>query len=215
MSGFLKRDLSLQAVNAKFYLCFVLAFAGLAVFTDFAASFASLYLVIFAGTSIMSLFSYDEANHWEAYAASAPNGRRATVDARYLLAALIGGVVFLFQLVLGLFERSNDPVYAPAYDPLTFLHTALLYAGAFLLYAAVILPISYRFGGTKSRIVMIVVVAAFSALIAVGATSLQVFSDGDPLAVLGRLPALLPLLGAAALFISHRISRHILATQEL
>ena len=90
MSGFLKRDLSLQAVNAKFYLCFVLAFAGLAVFTDFAASFASLYLVIFAGTSIMSLFSYDEANHWEAYAASAPNGRRATVDARYLLAALIG-----------------------------------------------------------------------------------------------------------------------------
>lgn len=203
MLGFLKRDLSLQMVNAKFYLCFVLAFAGLAVFTDFAASFVSLYLVIFSGTSIMSLFSYDEANHWEAYAAAAPNGRRAMVDARYLLAAGIGVVVFLFQLVLGILDKSNQ------------LETALLYAGAFLLYAAVILPIAYRFGGTKSRIVMIVVVAAFSALIAIGATSLQVFADGDPLAILGVLPLLALPLGAAALLISHRISRHIMAVKEL
>lgn len=203
MLGFLKRDLSLQMVNAKFYLCFVLAFAGLAVFTDFAASFASLYLVIFSGTSIMSIFSYDEANHWETYAAAAPNGRRAMVDARYLLAAGIGVVVFLFQLVLGILDKSNQ------------LETALLYAGAFLLYAAVILPIAYRFGGTKSRIVMIVVVAAFSALIAIGATSLQVFADGDPLAILGVLPLLAPPLGAAALLISHRISRHIMAVKEL
>lgn len=203
MTGFLKRDLSLQAVNAKFYLCFVLAFAGLAVFTDFAASFASLYLVIFSGTSIMSIFSYDEANHWEAYAAAAPNGRRAMVDARYLLAAGIGVVVFLFQLVLGILDKSNQ------------LETALLYTGAFLLYAAVILPIAYRFGGTKSRIVMIVVVAAFSALIAIGATSLQVFADGDPLAILGVLPLLALPLGAAALLISHRVSCHIMANKEL
>lgn len=203
MLGFLKRDLSLQMVNAKFYLCFVLAFAGLAVFTDFAASFASLYLVIFSGTSIMSIFSYDEANHWETYAAAAPNGRRAMVDARYLLAAGIGVVVFLFQLVLGILDKSNQ------------LETALLYAGAFLLYAAVILPIAYRFGGTKSRIVMIVVVAAFSALIAIGATSLQVFANGDPLAILGVLPLLALPLGAAALLISHRISRHIMAVKEL
>lgn len=203
MLGFLKRDLSLQMVNAKFYLCFVLAFAGLAVFTDFAASFASLYLVIFSGTSIMSIFSYDEANHWETYAAVTPNGRRTMVDARYLLAAGIGVVVFLFQLVLGILDKSNQ------------LETALLYAGAFLLYAAVILPIAYRFGGTKSRIVMIVVVAAFSALIAIGATSLQVFADGDPLAILGVLPLLALPLGAAALLISHRISRHIMAVKEL
>lgn len=203
MTGFLKRDLSLQAVNAKFYLCFVLAFAGLAVFTDFSAAFASLYLVIFSGTSIMSLFSYDEANHWEAYAAAAPNGRRAMVDARYLLAAGIGVVVFLFQLLLGILDKSDQ------------LETALLYTGAFFLYAAVILPISYRFGGTKSRIVMIVVVAAFSALIAVSATSLHVFADGDPLALLGVLPVVLPLAGAAVLAISHRISRHIMDKKEL
>ena len=203
MTGFLKRDLSLQAVNAKFYLCFILAFAGLAAFSDFSAAFASLYLVILSGTSIMSVFSYDEANRWEAYAAAAPNGRRSMVDARYVLAAGIGGVVFLFQLTLGILDRSGQ------------LETALLYAGAFLLYAAVILPISYRFGGTKSRMVMIVVVGLFSAVIALAATSLHIFTDGDPLALLGLLPYLALPLGAAALLISHRISRHIMAHKEL
>lgn len=202
MMGFLKRDLSLQAVNAKFYLCFILAFAGLAAFSDFSASFASLYLVIFSGTSIMSLFSYDEANHWEAYAA-ATGGRHAMVDARYLLAVGIGVVVFLFQLLLGILDKSGQ------------LETALLYAGAFLLYAAIILPISYRFGGTRSRMVMIVVVAAFSALIAIGTTSLHIFTDGDPLAILGLLPFLALPLGAAALLISHSISRHIMDKKEL
>lgn len=202
MMGFLKRDLSLQMVNAKFYLCFILAFAALAAFSDFSAAFASLYLVILSGTSIMSLFNYDEANHWEAYAAAAPNGRRTMVDARYLLAVGIGVVVFLFQLVLGL-DKSNQ------------LETALLYAGAFLLYAAVILPIAYRFGGTKSRMVMIVVVGLFSAVIALTATSLHIFTDGDPLAILGLLPLLALPLGAAALLISHRISRHIMAKKEL
>lgn len=203
MMGFLKRDLSLQMVNAKFYLCFILAFAALAAFSDFSAAFASLYLVILSGTSIMSLFNYDEANHWEAYAAVTPNGRRAMVDARYLLAVGIGVVVFLFQLVLGILDKSNQ------------LETALLYSGAFFLYAAVILPIAYRFGGTKSRMVMIVVVGLFSAVIALTATSLHIFTDGDPLAILGLLPLLALPLGAAALAVSHRISRHIMAKKEL
>lgn len=203
MTGFLKRDLSLQAVNAKFYLCFVLAFLIISVYSDYAASFATLYLVIFSATSVMSLFSYDEANHWEAYAAAVPNGRKAMVDARYLLAVGIGAVVLLFQLLVGVLTRSDQ--FGPA----------LLYAGAFLVYAAVILPISYRFGGTRSRVVMIVVVAVFSALVAMGATSLQIFSIGDPLAALPALPTLLPVTGLAVLALSHRLSRAIMERKEL
>lgn len=203
MTGFLKRDWYLLSTNLRFYLCFVLAFGIFAAFTDFAATFASLYLVLFAGTSVMSLFSYDEANHWEAYAAATPNGRGAMVDARYLLAMGLGAVVFLFQLILGVLSKDGQ------------LETALVYGGVFFLYSAVILPISYRFGGTKSRLIMIVVVAVFSALIALCATSLQIFSDGDPFAVLGFLPAFLPLLGAAVLAVSHRISRAIMAKKEL
>lgn len=202
MLGFLKRDLSLLAIGAKFYLVFVLLFAGLAVFTDFSSSFSSLYLVIFSCTSITGLFNYDDANHWEAYAAAAPNGRRGMVDARYLMALGLAAVVFLFQLLLGVITRT------------ALLESALMWVGVLLLYAAVILPIAYRFG-TKSRTVMVVVVSAFSALIAIGATSLHVFADGDLLAILGVLPLLALPLGAVALVVSHRISRHIMARKEL
>lgn len=202
MLGFFKRDLSLQLGNAKFYLCFVLAFTVLSFFSDFSASFASLYLVIFSGTSIMSLFSYDDANHWEAYAAAVPGGRKAMVDARYLMALGLAAVVFLFQLLLGLITKTG------------LLDEALLWAGILLLYAAVLLPIAYRFGGTKSRVVMIVVVGVISGGVALLTTALKL-SDSQPLPALALFPGLLPLVGLAVLVVSHRISRHIMARKEL
>ena len=202
MLGFFKRDLSLQLGNAKFYLCFVLAFTILSFFSDFSASFASLYLVIFSGTSIMSLFSYDDANHWEAYAAAVPGGRGAMVDARYLMALGLAAVVFLFQLLLGVITKTG------------LLDEALLWAGILLLYAAVLLPIAYRFGGTKSRVVMIVVVGVLSGGVALLTTALKL-SDSQPLPALALFPGLLPLVGLAVLVVSHRISRHIMARKEL
>lgn len=203
MMGFLRRDLALQAVNMKFYLCFLLAFLVLTTFSDFSAGFASLYLIIFSATSITSLFSYDEANHWEAYAAAA-GGRRSMVDARYLLSILLGLVVFLFQLLLGILNRSNQ------------LDIAILCGSVFFLYAAVVLPISYRFGGTRSRIIMIVTVGGFSGLVALGATAFQTFSDDISLPDLGGLISIVfPSVCLLVLAVSHRISRAIMARKEL
>lgn len=205
MMGFLKRDLSLQMVNAGFYLCFVMAFAILSIFSNFSAGFASLYLVIFSGSSIMSLFSYDDANHWEAYAAVAPDGRRAMVNARYVLVLLLAGVVFVLQTVVGVFQKAD------------LLDTALLYAGALLVYAAVILPIFYRFGGTKSRVIVIAVIAVFSILIAFCTAALSDNSGDIFLLSLSdrTLSALVPVLGLALLGISNFISLAIMARKEL
>lgn len=205
MTGFLKRDLSLQMVNAGFYLCFIAAFTILSIFSDFSAGFASLYLVIFSGSSIMSLFSYDDANHWEAYAAAVPKGRRAMVNARYVLVLLLAGVVFALQTVVGVFQKAD------------LLDTALLYAGVLLVYAAVVLPIFYRFGGNKSRVIIVVIIALFSILVAFCTTTL---SDGPGDIFLpslsDRLLSLLVLVvGLALLGISNLISRAIMAKKEL
>lgn len=204
MMGFFRRDLSLQRVNAGFYLCFVLAFALLSIFSDFSAGFVSLYLVIFSGSSIMSLFSYDEVNHWEAYAAATPNGRRAIVDARYVMALLLAGVVFLLQTMVGVLQRAN------------LLEIASVYAGALLLYAAVVLPIFYRFGGTRSRVIILVVIALFSILVAFCTSALQSVSGDILQPGWDRfLSVLVPVAGLALLAISHRISRAIMARKEL
>ena len=203
MTGFLKRDYYLISGTLKFYVLFMAAFIILAVFTDFNSSFLSLYVVIFAMSSVMGLFSYDDMSRWTAYGAAAPAGRMAMVDARYLLTLLISVGISAFQLLISLLEGGEGA-----------LPIAALYGGGFLLYAAVTLPVCYQFGGTKARTVMILIVAVTAAVMGMGATALQI-SGG-----FGRvsLPApflLLPLAGIAALALSWRGSLEIMRRKEL
>ena len=67
MKGFLKRDFYLILPNLRFYLIFMLFLMALSVFqVANLASFLGFYLAIFAASSVLSLFSYDEMNHWQA-----------------------------------------------------------------------------------------------------------------------------------------------------
>lgn len=203
MKGFLKRDYYLISGNLRFYVLFMAAFALLAVFTDFSISFFSLYVVIFGMSSILGLFSYDEFNHWTAYGAAVPAGRMAMVDARYLLALLVAAGMAAMQILLGLLGGEKGVITMTA-----------IYSGVFLLYAAIALPVSYYFGGTKARTVMIVVIGLMAGGVGVGGSILSISGVHGGL----RLPPvtlLLPLLGLAALALSWRVSLHIMERKEL
>ncbi len=203
MKGFLKRDYYLLSGNLRFYVLFMAAFALLAVFTDFSVSFFSLYVVIFGMSSILGLFSYDEFNHWTAYGAAVPAGRTAMVDARYLLTVLIAAGMAVVQVLLGLLGGEGNTV-----------PVAAVYSGVFLLYAAIALPVSYYFGGTKARTVMIVVIGLMAGGVGVGGSILSIRGVHGGL----RLPPatlLFPLLGIGALALSWRVSLGIMGRKEL
>ncbi len=160
MTGFLKRDFYLISGTLRFYILFIGLLALFATFSDFNISFLSLYMVIFAMSGMMGLFSYDDMNRWQAYGAAVPAGRRAMVDARCLLAVLLAVWVAAVQFLLELLWREEGA-----------LSMAATYGGLSLFYAAVSLPVFYRFGGTKARTVMLAIVAALSSLIGMGATA--------------------------------------------
>lgn len=203
MNGFFKRDFYLIRTNLRFYLLFIGVFAILTVFTDFSTAFLSIYVVIFAMSSVMGLFSYDDMSHWTAYGAAAPAGRMAMVDARYLLTLLLAVGISGFQLLLSLLGKETG-----------VLPVAALYGGVFLLYAAVVLPVSYHFGGTKARTVMVLIVAVTAAVVGMGATALQL-STGFGRVSLPSLLLLLPLAGLFALALSWRVSLGIMGRKEL
>lgn len=203
MNGFFKRDFYLIRTNLRFYLLFIGVFAILTVFTDFSTAFLSIYVVIFAMSSVMGLFSYDDMSRWTAYGAAAPAGRRVMVDARYLLTLLLAVGISGFQLLLSLLGKETG-----------VLPVAALYGGFFLVYAAVVLPVSYHFGGTKARTVMVLIVAAAAGLVGIGATTLQL-STGFGRAPLPSVFLLLPLAGIAALALSWRVSLGIMGRKEL
>lgn len=203
MTGFLKRDFYLISGTLRFYILLIGLLALFATFSDFNISFLSLYMVIFAMSGMMGLFSYDDMNRWQAYGAAVPAGRRAMVDARCLLAVLLAVWVAAVQFLLELLWREEGALFMAA-----------TYGGLSLFYAAVSLPVFYRFGGTKARTVMIAIVAALSSLIGMGATALQL-SGG-----FGRVfPSVaifaLPLTGLAALALSRRISIGIMERKKL
>ena len=195
MKCFLKRDWALICVNLRFYLLFIGFAVLLTYFADFSTSFVSLYVVVFAAVSVMNLFAYDEANHWEGYAAAAPNGRRAMVDARYVMSLCVSGIIVIFQAIIGQFSHEA-------------LVQALMFGGIALLYSAIVLPVFYRFGSTKSRIALIVIMAVFSASIAAAASALSDLGIRVDISLF-----LLP-LGIVAMLISQPISHAIVEGKE-
>lgn len=202
MKGFLKRDLYFLAINGKFYLCFLAVMAVLAFFTDFSAGFLYLYAMIFCVSDVVSLFGYDEANHWGGYAAAVPQGRRAQVDARYLAGLVVTGVSAAVMLPASLPDRQAGG-----------WALALLYGGLGLVYLAILCPLQYYFGN-RSRLVLIILIAAvagtFGAMGGIGMISGGVRSGQSPMA------AALPLIavGVIGLAVSRQISLRIVEKKE-
>lgn len=203
MTGFLKRDFYLIQGNLYFYLIFVALFMGVGIFTDTKTSFFAVYFIIFAMSSVMGLFNYDDMNRWQSYGAAAPEGRVRMVNARYFLTLLLSLGVAAIQAALLWLDGGAG-----------ILDLVAVYVGVFFLYAAVCLPVFYRFGGTKARVVMIMVVAMIAALAGMGVTTLTL-SSGVGAVSLPPIFLALPLAGLAALALSWRISLGIMERKEL
>lgn len=215
MRGFLERDLTLLLPSMKFYGVFIVVFAFIGLVSRSTSDFAGLYLLLFPTVGLMSLFSYDEMNRWQGYAAAAPNGRRAMVDARYLLTAGLSVVVFVLRFFLNLLDRSNAFAYAFFYPSNFFIQNALVFLSALLLYGAVVLPLLFRFGAVKARF-FVILVGLLAGAVSIGGMVLSTTVGAE---VLGALPTLLPTLlplAAAGLFVlSWLLSRHIMDKKEL
>lgn len=203
MKGFLKRDFYLLLPNLRFYVLFLglLAFVAVA-FEGRMLSFFGFYLVLFSASSVLALFSFDEANHWQAYAAAIPDGRKLQVEGRYAVALAVGGVQLL---VLGVFFLTGNLVGGDV----------LVYVGLFLVYADVALPLSYRFGN-NARAVLVILIAALGGILgASGAITSIVANGGGGGIVLWWIGAALIALGLIAMPISRRISVGILTKKVL
>ena len=73
----------------------MLFFAGyflLAILGIFDLSFVTSFSTVITLILPVSIFSYDEINHWERFARALPIGARGLVGARYCFALLMGAL---------------------------------------------------------------------------------------------------------------------------
>ncbi len=203
MKGFIRQDLCHLALNTKFYLVFFLCMCMMVAFSDFNASFLYLYIVIFSASALLSLFSYDEAYHWQAYAATVPNGRRAQVDGRYLVGILLCLAIPILTLVLMLLSKHTGYWSMP-----------IALAAILLLYIDIMFPLSYRFGN-RNRLILLIILAAIAGGMGVGG-SILILSGGSDygMSVFNGGAIFLSVIGLVGLVISYRVSVSIMAKKE-
>ena len=198
MRGFLRRDAYLLLPLLRFYGPLVLLTLGLTFYSEKVVSFFLLYLLLLGQVGVQHLFSYDESNGWRPYAAALPGGRRAMVDARYLVTLGIGALLGLTELLVNCRLGRGG----------------LLYSGLFLLLLSAFLPVAYRFGVRWAALLTVLTVG----MVVIGVVGLLAWQDlmldRDVSGTLALLGFALPLGGLLALFLSWPLSRAIMRKKE-
>ena len=208
MKGFIYKDLCLLGSVWKSYAFILVMFSALTVTGVYDVSFLFMMVSVILCMYPSSSFSYDELAKWDRFAVSVPNGRVKVVRAKYGFALLLGA----FSLVMGLL-LSLPAAFLGRMELSEGLLTCVGGAAGALLINAILLPLLFRFGAQKGRILLIAVVAALAgvlgALLAIG--GMTAFGSGllDSFVLV-----VLPVLTLLALFISYRISLGIYQKKE-
>lgn len=198
MTGFLKRDLYLSIPFFRLYGVFLALALFLTARSGLLGRTYLLYIMVLGTVGVQNLFNFDRVNAWSSYAAAVPGGRRALVDAHYLMALGLAGAQALTELFIG--WRLG--------------WRGLLHTGFFLLILALMLPAACRFGPRQASVAVLLVLglAVIGAVTAVAWQDLALGCDKSGLlAVLGYA---LPPAGLVLLALSWPLSRRIAAKRD-
>ncbi len=154
MKGLILKDLyNLRKYGRTVFL--ISAFYILLTFMmDNSDMFAGMIVLMFAITSITS-FAYDNQSGWDVYVQTLPVSKKDVVLSKYLLSyllALFGGLLaVLMGWINGLVKNVGNFTET--------LITAYALFAVGLLFISILLPLVYRFGVERSRVIIIAVVA--------------------------------------------------------
>lgn len=207
MKGLLLKDL----INLRKYGWSALLIIGLYVIFSFSLSdsgFMSVMIVLMFSMIAITSFSYDNIAGWDKYALSLPVSRKTIVKSKYVLSLLLSflGAVMsaLSGIVMSLFKGTADV------PELLLMSLGLFCVSAFFL--CIMLPLIFKFGVEKSRIMIIIVFAIPYASIFALSQSGAIMPTQEQLM---RLIAYFPIVLAAFFVFSYMLSRYFFEKKEM
>lgn len=210
MSGLLLKDLLVLRKGAKSYLIFLALYAVLSL--TWSSNLFSTLLVVIVMMLPMNCFSWDNYTKWDTYAGTLPLRRRTVVASRYLLVLLIAAAAMVLMAALALVSGLISGVMD--WDQFLLSYVSSM-AGALLL-NALTLPLLYKYGPERARILMTVCLVAIFA----GIYLLEFAAEDGGLPALPAVSqtvvlALVLLALLAAFAVSYLISCHIYERKEV
>ena len=205
MKGLIIKDL----LNLKKYLNTIIPFLLFYTFmTNISGDPGPLIGIIVMFLTMMSItsMSYDEFAKWDVYALSMPISRKVMVMSKYLLSLILSmsGVIVSTTIayVLGLYKGNLNV-------PSLLLISYSLFVIS-ILFVSVILPLIYKFGVEKSRLLMMAVMAVPPAIIYLLNQLGMPMPDKRQLLLLLKLsPLILLIFLFASISISNKIYKNI------
>jgi ABC-2 type transport system permease protein len=208
MKGLLLKDLLGLRKYLRTLLLFIAAYALLIFLMDSPYFLGGMIVLMCAMASITS-FSFDHVAGWDIYALSLPVSRRDVVRSKYLLSLILtaGGTALslLVSVLYILFTHSGS-----FSEALTVGYTLFVVG---MVFVAVLLPLIFRFGVEKARL-LIVAVFAIPTAIFVALSNFGNLQAPDP-QLLVRLLAFSPLILTVLLALSYFLSRAIYLKKEV
>ncbi|MEG1632510.1 MAG: ABC-2 transporter permease [Oscillospiraceae bacterium] len=211
MNAFVYKDLMVLKSISKSYILLLTMFAALSLTGVYDAT-------MFAGVCVMILIllpittaAYDEQAGWDKFAAVTPSGRGGVVRGKYLFVLLMAGAGALFVTV---FYAAGSLVMPEKISLAEGLVSGVACIVVGLLISSLFLPLILKYGTQKSRILLMVVAVAMS-FVAFGVVALikKCGLDIERAAIPAAI--MLPILTAAAMCVSYKVSCRIFKNKEL
>ncbi|MDD4571123.1 MAG: ABC-2 transporter permease [Clostridia bacterium] len=210
MRGLLLKDLINLKTYGRSVILIVTVFTAFAFFSDdssFTTTFISILFAIMAITSM----SYDELAKWNIYALSMPISRKELVLEKYLLAFILvclGVAISLIIAVIPVFMGNKA-------DLLMLMLTVLTSGSVALIMLTILLPLVYKFGIEKSRIILFIVLFIPSILLAILAQTGLIMPNKATDLLIITLLQILPIVALVLFVASYFISVAIFNNKEI
>ena len=165
MIGLMKNDLMqlLSGIKGGFIVVYLIFIGVMSIFSNVGQLFSYMMIFIFVMFGIAA-FTYEETYHWDRYVAALPVSNRQIVLARYgmtglcMAAGLIAGVILWgVSLISGTGDMTS------ADWMLSEVQTLVIS----VLYIEIMIPVMYRFGAERGRVVMLLLFIIFFSAVSV------------------------------------------------
>ena len=174
-------------------------------------SYVPTMVMVYMVMTLMNLFALDDSSKWDRYAVSLPLSRWSIVAVRYLFLSIItvaaNVAAFALSVVIGAVRGQQE----------SLLQSLLVSASllmVFLLIASVSMPLCYRFGAEKSRMVMMAVFGLVYLGFIWSLPKLKPMLEGSPSSTVTVLVAGAVVLTLVLYTVSYLVSVRIYAKKE-
>ena len=210
MLGFIKKDLLMIKSNIKILAILLLIYVVMAFQGQMDLSFLLPFMSVMI---MMSTFSYDSYNKWDAYAISLPNGRKSSVKAKYLATIILIIATTIIIMALS-FMISYVKTNAIDFENITGTIFGSLFAT--ILLQSFIYPAMYKFGPEKARIAFMTIIFGVAII---GGFITQYIDFSSIINILNFIEAYWVIVFLIAmilmLYISYKISERIYFKKEI